>query len=280
MPAMTEIPTLRQCRTARNAVLPAFARLCYLSDMEGNMKIIAIVNQKGGTAKTITAAALSVLLSRQGTPVHLVDFDPQASLTRAFGISDTHDRLYNALTDRAELPVQHIAENLTISPSTLELSRAEPELLSEPGREHFLRVCLEKTSFAPRTIVILDSPPSLGVLAVNCLAVAGGLIAVVQPGGFELHALAHLWMTIEAIQERLHPDLHVLGAVITNAHRRRAITDQVTHEVERLCPVLGVVRSDARLLRATSAGCVHRCPTSNAMRDYAGIVQRLTQVLA
>jgi chromosome partitioning protein len=244
------------------------------------MKIIAVVNQKGGTAKTTTAAAIAVLLSREGTSVHLVDLDPQASLSRAFGISDSTDRLYNALTDRAELPCQPIAPNLTISPSTMELSRAETELLSEPGREHFLRVCLEKTALSPDTVVILDSPPSLGVLAVNCLAVAGGLIAVVQPGGFELHALVHLWMTIEAVQERVHRDLHVLGAVITNAHRRRAITEQVLHELERLCPVLGVVRSDARLLRATSDGKVHRCPNSNAMRDYAEVVQRLRQVLA
>jgi chromosome partitioning protein len=243
------------------------------------MKIIAIVNQKGGTAKTTTAAAIAVLLSREGMPVHLVDLDPQASLTRAFGISDSTDRLYNALTDRAGLPVQRIGDKLTITPSTLELSRAETELLGEPGREHFLRVCLEKTTLPANTVVILDTPPSLGVLAVNCLAVAGGLIAVVQPGGFELHALVHLWMTIEAIQERVHRDVHVLGAVITNAHRRRAITQQVLHEVERLCPVLGVVRSDARLLRATSSGSVHRCPTSNAMRDYAEVVRRLQQAL-
>ena len=112
------------------------------------MKIIAIANQKGGTAKTTSTAALGVLLSRQGTPVHLVDMDPQASLTRAFGITDKTDRLYNALTDRAGLPVERIAETLTITPSTIELFRAETELLSEPGREFFLKTCLEKTQLS------------------------------------------------------------------------------------------------------------------------------------
>ena len=113
----------------------------------------------------------------------------------------------------------------------------------------------------------------------NCLAAAGGLLTVVQPGGFELHALVHLHMTIEAIQERLNPDLHVLGAVITNAHRRRKITDQVGLEVGRVYPVLGTVRTDARLLAATSSGKVHRLTTSKALEDYAQVVAALRTVV-
>jgi chromosome partitioning protein len=112
--------------------------------------------QAGGTAKTTSAAALSVLLSRQGTPVHLVDMDPQASLTRAFGVTDETDRLFNSLTDRAGLPVEKIAENLTITPSTIELFRAETELLSEPGREFFLKTCLEKTPLPENAVVFVD----------------------------------------------------------------------------------------------------------------------------
>ena len=138
------------------------------------MKIIAIANQKGGTAKTTSTAALGVLLSRRGTPVHLIDMDPQASLSRAFGVADQGDRLYSALTDRAGLPVQRIHQTLTLTPSSIELFRAETELLSEPGREWFLKTCLEKTPLLQNTVVLLDCPPSLGVLAVNCLAAAGG----------------------------------------------------------------------------------------------------------
>ena len=83
------------------------------------MKIIAIMNQKGGTAKTTSAAALAVLLARRGTPTHLIDMDPQASLTRAFGLADETDGLYNALTDRAGLPVRTVSRNLTLTPSIL-----------------------------------------------------------------------------------------------------------------------------------------------------------------
>lgn len=243
------------------------------------MKIIAITNQKGGTAKTTTAAALAVLLARRGTPTHLVDMDPQASLTRAFGLTDETDGLYHALTDRAGLPVKTVSQNLTITPSSIELGRAETELMGETGREFFLRTCLEKTALSDNAVVLLDCPPSLGVLSINCLTTADGMIAVVQPGGFELHALAHLHVTTQAIRERVNRDLHILGAIITNAHRRRKITGQVEGEVARLYPLLGTIRADARLLYATTAGTIHRLTTSKALDDYATVVEQLEPVL-
>jgi chromosome partitioning protein len=243
------------------------------------MKTIAIANQKGGTAKTTTTAALAVLLSRRGIPVHIIDMDPQASLTRAFGHSDSTDRLYHALMDRAELPVDFVMPNLTITPSTIRLTNAETELLSEMGREFFLRTCLEKTRLPSNAIVLLDCPPSLGVLAVNCLATAGGLIAVIQPGGFELHALVHLHMTIQALQNRVNPNLEILGAIVTNAQPRRLITVKVATEVSRLYRVLGVVRGDARLLYGTSSGTVHRLKSSNALEDYSRVLDKLQSIL-
>jgi chromosome partitioning protein len=243
------------------------------------MKVIAISNQKGGTAKTTSAAALAVLLARGGTPVHMVDFDPQASLTRAFGFADETDGLYHALMHRAGLPIKTVSQNLTLTPSTIELGRAETELLSETGREFFLRTSLEKTALPGNVVVFLDCPPSLGVLAVNCLTTAGGMIAVVQPGGFEVHALAHLHLTTQAIRQRVNPDLHILGAVITNAHRRRKITGQVYLEVGRLYPLLGTIRADARLLYATTTGSMHRLTRSKALDDYAKVVEQLRPVL-
>jgi len=124
-------------------------------------------------------------------------------------------------------------------------------------------------------VVLLDCPPSLGILVVNCLATAGGLLTVVQPGGFELHALVHLQVTVRIIQERIRPDLCVLGAIITNAHRRRVITNQVAFEVGRVSPVLGVVRADARLLYATTAGKILALCRSKALDEYATVVNRL-----
>ena len=147
--------------------------------------------------------------------------------------------------------------------------------MTEPGREYYLRTCLQNTDLPDDAIVLFDCPPSLGILAVNCMVAAGGTIAPVQPGGFELHALAHLHMTVETIRERLQPDLCVLGAVVANAHLRRAITDQVRDEVDRLHPVLGVVRTDARMLYATSSGAMLRINRSRALEDYAAVAEQL-----
>ena len=243
------------------------------------MRIIAIANQKGGTAKTTTTAVLGMLLSREGFRVHLVDVDPQASLTRTFGQEDTTGRMYASLTQRAELPVEHVSDRLTITPSSIELSRAETELITELGREYFLRTALGRTDLPDDSVVLLDCPPSLGVLAVNCLCAAGGLIVVVQPGGFELHAVIHLDMTIRAIQRQANPDLTVLGTILTNCHKRRAITGRIEEEIAQLHNILGSVRADARLLYATTAGTLVKLRRSNALDDYAQVAERLRMLI-
>jgi len=244
------------------------------------MKIITTANQKGGTAKTTTTAALGVLLSRRGIRVHMVDTDPQASLSQAFGVTDRKDGFACALQDAAELPITMLSETLSITPGSMGLSVCETQLLTVPGREYFLRTSLEKTPLPDNTVVLLDSPPSLGILALNCLAAAGGLLVVVQPGGFEVHALGHLELTVRLVQEKVNPDLVVLGSILTNCHRRRNITRQVSEEIAQLHPVLGTIRADARLLYATTTGGMLGLRRSNALDDYAGIVERLEETVA
>ena len=132
-----------------------------------------------------------------------------------------------------------------LSGNTCEMNKtySRSELITEPGREYFLRTALEQTELHDNTVVLLDCPPSLGILAVNCLSAAGGVIVVVQPGGFELHAVIHLDMTIRAIQEHVNPDLTVLGTILTNCHRRRAITGRVQEEIAQVHNVLGSIRA-------------------------------------
>ncbi|MFO0888210.1 MAG: AAA family ATPase [Isosphaeraceae bacterium] len=238
-------------------------------------RIISIANQKGGVGKTTTAAALSVLLARTGQPVHMLDMDPQASLTNAFGISDPEGRLYEAMSFRRALPVERITENLTITPSSIDLARGETQFVAETAREYLLKSCLQKSDIPEDATVIIDSPPSLGVLAVNCLTAAHGLVVVVKPGGFELRALAHLEEVIQILREQVNPDLGILGAVITDCHARRSITGQVETELARLYPVLGRVRSEAALLYATTEGRVLELTKSAALDDYAAVLERL-----
>ena len=247
--------------------------------MIGTMKIIAIANQKGGTAKTTSTAALGVLLSRRGYRVHLIDADPQASLSQAFGVSDAEDRFACSLIDGAELPVDMLNESLSLTPGSVALATCEAQLLTTSGREYFLRTCLEKTRILDDAVVLVDSPPSLGVLALNCLATAGGLIVTVQPGGFEIRALAYLETTGHVIRKNVNPDLTVLGILLTNCHRRRGITQQVSDEVAQLHGVLGTIRADARILYATTGGRMLHLRRSNALDDYAEVVDRLEEQL-
>ena len=243
------------------------------------MNVIAISNQKGGTAKTTTAAALAVLLSREGFRVHLVDSDPQASLTTAFGLTDPEGLLYHAMCRRGPLPIVSLAENLSISPSSIDLSRGGTQFIAEAGREYILRDSLGKTDFGGDSTVILDCPPSLGVLSIGCLTAAKYTCVVVQPGGFELRTLIHLDETVRMLRERVNPGLSVIGAVLTNCHVRRLITEEVSQEVSKYWPVLGKVRADARLLYATTSGKVHHLTRSNALQDYAFVVRRLRETL-
>jgi hypothetical protein len=116
-------------------------------------------------------------------------------------------------------------------------------------------------------------------LSIACLAAADYACVVVQPGGFEARTLIHLHETVRMLNERVNPRLSVIGAVLTNCHPRRAITEEVHGEVSRHWPVLGHVRADARLLYATTSGKVNHLTRSNALQDYAVVVQRLMEML-
>jgi chromosome partitioning protein len=236
------------------------------------MTTIAIANQKGGTAKTTTTAALGVLLSRRGIKTHLIDMDAQADLTAAFGCTDADHRLFAAIDDQMALPMIPVAENLTISPSSLELLRAETEFLNRPSREFVLRAALAKTPISQDTVVLIDCPPSLGVLSIASLVAADGLCVVVQPGGFELQTLVHLRQTTDLLRQYVNPKLEVIGAIVTNSHRRRRITDQVASELATQYELLAVIRADARIVYATTAGRIHQLQRSAAMDDYHAAV--------
>lgn len=243
--------------------------------------IIAIANQKGGVGKTTSAAALAVLLSRTGQRVHVVDMDPQASLTSAFGMHDSDGLLFQALKERKALPIVRLSDKLTLTPSSIDLARAEADFLGEAAREYILQTSLEQSGLPDETLVLLDCPPSLGLLAVNCLAAADKLLVVVHPGGFELRALVHLQDTVRVLKERVNPELTLIGAVLTKCDMRKKITELVRQEVSRVYDLLGVVRSDAQLQYACSDGTMLELKTddSHALAEYAGVAERLTNLV-
>jgi len=241
--------------------------------------VLAVVNQKGGVGKTTTTAALGVLLSRQGRGVHLVDMDHQADLTSAFGQKDEKGLLYDALSKRGPLPVVPVGDNLTLTPSSIDLAEGETAFVSAVGREFLLKTCLAKAPIAKGVTVLIDCPPSLGILTSNCLAVADALIVVVKPGGFEMRAVATLEELVKTYREQVNPGLSIAGVIMTEVHPRRAINDVVEEEIGQLYPVLGRVRAESELMYATSEGRILKLTRSKALEDYEAVAAKLKEVM-
>jgi chromosome partitioning protein len=239
--------------------------------------VIAIANQKGGVGKTTSAAALGVILSREGWPVHLIDMDPQADLTTSFGLRDEEGLLFNALTEQTALPIVRLTESLTITPSSIDMSRGESSFLAEHGREFLLQGALNKTKLRDNTTVIIDCPPSLGVLTVNCLAAAQKLIVTVHPGGLEMKALFFLQQTVGEIRERINSQLEVAGIILTNCDMRKRVTDEARREIRQRYDILGLVRQDSQLGYATGSGNMLNLIDSHGFNEYADVAKQLAK---
>lgn len=240
--------------------------------------IIAIANQKGGVGKTTSAAALAVSLSRMGQRVLLVDVDPQANLTSSFGFRDEEGELYQALKAETALPVVQIDEHLWLTPSSAQLARGEAEFLAEPaGSQFLLQTSLSKTTLPDKTVIILDCPPSLGVLAVNCLVAAQFLLVTVMPGKYELDGLKRLQATVDRLTERINPDLEVAGVVLTNCDSRKKITGLVQERLSNVYEILGTVHGDAQLQYACGDGTLLylQSARSRALREYGQVAEKL-----
>ena len=138
-------------------------------------------------------------------------------------------------------------------------------------------MALTNTPIPEDAVVLIDCPPSLGVLSVASLVAADGLCVVVQPGGFELQTLVHLVQTVDLLRQYVNPALKTIGAIVTNSHRRRSITDQVAQELATQYEVLAVVRADAKLVYATTAGRIHRLQRSAGLDDYQAAADRILE---
>jgi len=199
-------------------------------------KIIGICNQKGGTAKTTTAINLSAYLGLEEEKILLVDMDPQGNATSGLG-TDTNGKnsIYDILSGKASIedsiyPTQY--SKLDIIPASISLTGGEVELVNIPGRELLLREALEpiKNSFS---FIIIDAPPSLGLLTVNVLSAADSIIIPIQCEYYALEGVSKLVNTVELVQKRLNPNLEIEGILLTMADFRTRLTLQVIEEVRR-----------------------------------------------
>jgi chromosome partitioning protein len=200
------------------------------------MRIIALMNQKGGVGKTTTCANLGAALAEAGKRVCLVDLDPQAHLTINYGIEPAADQvnLYDVLVEGAGFlqAIHKVSDNIAIVPSSIDLAAAEIKLVSEIGREMILRNRIE-AAHLDFDFLLFDCPPSLGLLTINALAVATEIIVPMQPQFLALQGVAKLLETVQLVSKRMNPKLKVSGIVLTMFDGQAKLTSEVVAELSR-----------------------------------------------
>lgn len=261
------------------------------------MRKIAVINQKGGVGKTTTAVNLAAGIAACGRRVCLLDLDPQAHATLHLGVTleQGQPSVYDVLCNDMELAQvrRQVSEHLSIIPSHLDLAAAEMELASEVGREVILKDRLDQDT-EPCDYLILDCPPSLGVLTLNALTAVDEVILPMQPHFLALHGLSKLLRTIEIVSKRLNPTLRLEGIVLCMYESGTRLAVEVSNDIEEFLrasaaqsPVWASarffqtkIRRNIRLAEAPSFGqsIFEYAPTSNGAEDYLALASELLSV--
>lgn len=247
-------------------------------------KIIAVINQKGGTGKTTTATNLGAFLAAMGKYVLIVDLDPQGNATSGLGFETEHIQksLYHSLVN--DLLPEGIIKKTKIFgyellPASADLAGANVELVNLPEREYRLHNVLER--LRPNyDYLIIDSPPSLGLLTVNGLVAADELIIPVQCEYYALEGLGNLLKTVNLVQENLGRDLKIKGALLTMFDRRNRLSHYIVKEVQRNFPGYvfnAIVPRCVTLAEAPSRGqsVLEYDPNSKGSQSYRQLAQEI-----
>ncbi len=257
------------------------------------MITIAIANQKGGVGKTTSAINLGTALAATGQRVLLVDLDPQGNASTGLGIGHSlrEKSSYDVLMGEAsvvEATIPTRVPRLDLVAATVDLSGAEIELVEFEARTHRLDQALTAAK-GKWDIVLIDCPPSLGLLTINAMVASDALLVPLQCEFFALEGLSQLLSTVERIRTRFNPGLSILGVALTMYDRRNRLTDQVSTDVRA---VLGkvvfdtVIPRNVRLSEAPSHGLPaliydHRCSGSEAYMALAReMIGRLPRIAA
>ena len=250
-------------------------------------KSYAIFNQKGGVGKTTTNINLGACLARKGKRVLLVDIDPQGNTTSGLGLvkRELRDTLYEALTmeeyDVHKAVYQTETKNLDIIPASVDLSGAEVELIQIFGREILLRNVLAQVK-EEYDFIFIDCPPSLGLLTVNALVAADGVIIPIQCEFYALEGVSQLMKTVELVRREMNRNLQITGVILSMFDGRTTLGLQVVQEVKRFFGnkvFKTVIPKNVRLAEAPSYGLsiVDYDPSSKGAKAYKKLADEFVQ---
>ncbi|PID13955.1 sporulation initiation inhibitor Soj [Sporosarcina sp. P34] len=249
-------------------------------------KIIAIANQKGGVGKTTTSVNLSACLAHLGKKVLLIDSDPQGNATSGVGVNkgDVQNCIYNMLID--DVPVREVIlptdiENLEIVPATISLAGAEIELVSTISREVRMKHAIQDIK-DDYDYVIIDCPPSLGLLTLNALTASDSIIIPVQCEYYALEGLSQLLSTIRLVQKHLNEALYIDGVLLTMFDARTNLGIQVIEEVKKYFQdkvYTTIIPRNVRLSEAPSHGkpIILYDPRSKGAEVYSELAKEVVE---
>jgi chromosome partitioning protein len=247
-------------------------------------RIISVVNQKGGVGKTTTSVNLSTYLSEHGKSVLLIDLDPQANASSGLGVDHASlpNGLYEVITGPYSLsdiihPTVH--NTLHLAPANQNLAAANIELASHDDREFKLLNILKEVQNR-YDYIIIDSPPSLGILTINGLVAADEILIPVQCEYYSLEGLSQLLNTINLVKENIKPNLKILGALMTMYDDKHKLTGEVFDELYRYFPnriFRTVIPRNIRLAEAPSYGrsILHYDKKSKGARAYEKLAREI-----
>lgn len=242
-------------------------------------------NHKGGVGKTTTTINLAAALRQKKKRVLAIDMDGQANLTESCGLSiEEEQTVYGAMRGEYPLPVIELENGLAVVPSCLDLSAAESELINEPGRELILKGLITKLLDSRKfDYILIDCPPSLGLLTLNALTTADFLIIPVQAQFLAMRGMAKITSVIEIVKERLNPNLSIGGIVITQFDKRKTLNKSVAEIInDSFCDKVfkTIVRDNVALAEAPIKGknVFEYNKNCNGAKDYIALAQEVLKL--